>query len=77
MANRLVYSMHSNAKVWSGHFDEDVKITLERVIEAGEKGESGIIIKSQLAQCLLKAKINLVRVLQQMGKSESEYKQYV
>ena len=41
--------MHSNAKVWSGQIDEDVKITLERVSEAGEKGESGIIIKSQLA----------------------------
>ncbi|KAF7797959.1 hypothetical protein EIP86_009166 [Pleurotus ostreatoroseus] len=67
--------MHSNAKVWSGQIDEDVKITLERVIEVGEKGESGIIIKSQLAQCLLKAKINFVRVLQQMGKPESEYKQ--
>ena len=69
--------MHSNAKVWSGHFDEDIKITLERVIEAGEKGESGIITKNQLAQCLLKAKVNLVRVLQQMGKPETEYKWYV
>ena len=69
--------MLSDAKVWSGHFNEDVKITLERVIEAGEKGESGIIVKSQLSQCLLKAKVNLVRVLQQMGKPETEYKRYV
>lgn len=73
--SRSYYSLYSTAKVWAGQFDEDAKVALERVIEASEKSPSGLLSTSQNTTCLVKAKIGLAQLLQEMGKPKDDYKE--
>lgn len=73
---RVLYSQYSDALTFSGRFDEETKVALERVIEACEKGEGGVLGISSSMVCLIKAKVNLVQVLKQMGNEEEGWQEY-
>ncbi len=72
----MLYSTYSNAKVWAGQFDSDAEVALEHVIEATEPDEGGTVESKAYGTYLLSAKINLIQVLMQRGKPETDYREY-
>lgn len=64
--------MYASALVYSNRFDAVTKLTLERIIEASDKGSSEALAGGNFIAKLLEARASLALVLREIGEAEDE-----